>query len=84
MEGESCRKAPGRARALSRRKQEGYGMYFNRAQAKLQNEGFVKKAPEKVVEVDYNARYTHQPEEVQNTPSQTGEIPPEGKPTDHI
>ncbi len=47
------------------------------------------QAPEKVVEVDYNARYTHQPEEeVLNTPSQTGEIPPEGKPTndpmDHI
>ncbi len=47
------------------------------------------QAPEKVVEVDYNARYTHQPEEeVRNTPSQTEEIPPEGKPTndpmDHI
>ncbi len=47
------------------------------------------QAPEKVVEVDYNARYTHQPEEeVLNTPSHTEEIPPEGKPTndpmDHI
>ena len=46
-------------------------------------------APEKVVEVDYNARYTHQPEEeVRNTPSHTEEIPPEGKhaddPMDHI
>ncbi len=41
------------------------------------------QAPEKVVEVDYNARYTHQPEEeVRNTPSQTEEIPPEGKPAD--
>ncbi len=47
------------------------------------------QAPEKVVEVDYNARYTHQPEEeVRNTPSHTEEIPPEGKhaddPMDHI
>ena len=42
------------------------------------------QAPEKVVEVDYNARYTHQPEEVLNTSSHTEEIPPEGKPTDHI
>ncbi len=47
------------------------------------------QAPEKVVEVDYNVRYTHQPEEeVLNTPSHTEEIPPEGKPTndpmDHI
>ena len=41
------------------------------------------QAPEKVVEVDYNARYTHQPEEeVRNTPSHTEEIPPEGKPAD--
>ena len=41
------------------------------------------QAPEKVVEVDYNARYTHQPEEeVLNTPSHTEEIPPEGKPAD--
>ena len=41
------------------------------------------QAPEKVVEVDYNARYTHQPEEeVLNTSSHTGEIPPEGKPAD--
>ena len=47
------------------------------------------QAPEKVVEVDYNARYTHQPEEeVLNTSSHTEEIPPEGKsaddPMDHI
>ncbi|MBM6918038.1 ATP-dependent zinc metalloprotease FtsH [Intestinimonas butyriciproducens] len=42
------------------------------------------QAPEKVVEVDYNARYTHQPEEVLNTSSHAEEIPPEGKPTDHI
>ena len=41
------------------------------------------QAPEKVVEVDYNARYTHQPEEeVLNTSSHTEEIPPEGKPAD--
>ena len=41
------------------------------------------QAPEKVVEVDYNARYTHQPEEeVRNTPSHAEEIPPEGKPAD--
>ena len=41
------------------------------------------QAPEKVVDVDYNARYTHQPEEeVRNTPSHTEEIPPEGKPAD--
>ena len=41
------------------------------------------QAPEKVVEVDYNARYTHQPEEEGlNTSSHTEEIPPEGKPAD--
>lgn len=41
------------------------------------------QAPEKVVEVDYNTRYTHQPEEeVLNTSSHTEEIPPEGKPAD--
>ena len=41
------------------------------------------QAPDKVVEVDYNARYTHQPEEeVLNTSSHTEEIPPEGKPAD--
>ncbi len=41
------------------------------------------QAPEKVVEVDYNARYTHQlEEEVLNTSSHTEEIPPEGKPAD--
>ena len=41
------------------------------------------QVPEKVVEVDYNARYTHQPEEeVLNTSSHTEEIPPEGKPAD--